>query len=243
MTTEQHSIWKSVILHLLPGALALLVYLLLARPVESLGFPSMMTWLVAIALINIPFEWGVMFYEGHKLNGRWSLKGVVLNREPIVLGVILVWTGLAFVAMLVAFLLFGPLTRWTETTAFAWVPSWFEQNDGSLGGAYPKANLLLFNLLNLVVLVAGIAVTEEFYFRGYLLPRLSRLGIWSVVLNSFLFALYHFTTPWALVQRTLFTLPMAFVAYHKRTLTPSIINHVLANIVNAVPGIQVLLSI
>lgn len=239
-SNEQHSIGKSVFLHLFPGILALLVYILLNRPMASIGFPSMMAWLIAIAFINIPFEWGVMFYAGRKRNGRWSLKGIVLNREPMKLGAILLWTALIFIAMLLAFLFFAPLTGWTETTLFGWVPSWFEMNDGSMGGTYPKTNLLIFNLVNLVVLVVGIAVTEEFYFRGYLLPRLSRLGIWSVVINSFLFALYHFTSPWAIIQRTLFTLPMAYVAFHKRNLTPSITNHIIANIVNALPGIAIL---
>jgi membrane protease YdiL (CAAX protease family) len=46
-----------------------------------------------------------------------------------------------------------------------------------------------------------------------LLPRLSYLGGWAIMVNSLLFALYHFTTPWALVSRTLITLPLAYVAY------------------------------
>jgi uncharacterized protein len=135
------------------------------------------------------------------------------------------------------------LTSWSETTLFRWVPGWFEQNDGSLGGVYPRANLLLFNLLNLIVLVIGVAITEEVYFRGYLLPRLSRLGQWSLLINSFLFALYHFTTPWVLLQRTVMTLPMAYVAYHKRNLVPSTIVHFIANVINALPGIQSLLML
>jgi uncharacterized protein len=237
----QHSLPQSVVLHLFPGLVALFVYWMLIRPLDGAGFPSMMAWLVTIALVNIPLEWGLMLMEGYKRNGRLSLGGVVLNCQPIKTGSALLWTVLVFLSVLVAFTLLSPLTGWTESVLFGWIPRWFEQNDGSLGGAYARANLMLFNLLNLVVLVIGIAVTEEAYFRGYLLPRLSRLGVWSVVINSILFALYHFTTPWALLQRAVMTLPMAYAAYHKRSLLPSTIVHFIANLINALPGIQYLL--
>jgi membrane protease YdiL (CAAX protease family) len=69
------------------------------------------------------------------------------------------------------------------------------------------------NISSLFILVTSIPIVEELYFRGYLLPRLSYLGGWAIMVNSLLFALYHFTTPWALVSRTLITLPLAYVAY------------------------------
>jgi uncharacterized protein len=237
----QHSLPFSVVMHLFPGLIALFVYCLLIRPLEIAGFPSMMAWLLTNALVNIPLEWGVMIVEGYKRNGCLSLNGIVLNRQPIKVGSILLWSVLVFLGVLAAFVLISPLTSWSETALFGWVPVWFEQNDGSLGGSYSHANLLLFNLFNLVVLVIGISITEEAYFRGYLLPRLSRLGIWSVVINSVFFSIYHFTTPWALVQRAVMTLPMAYSAYHKRNLMPSIVVHVIANLVNSLPGIQFLL--
>lgn len=145
----------------------------------------MMAWLVTVALVNIPLEWGIMIMEGLKRNRCLWLTGVVLNRQPIKSLSVLLWTVLFFLSVLVAFALLSPVTGWTETALFGWVPRWFEQNDGSLGGTYARANLLLFNLLNMVALVIGVAITEEVYFRGYLLPRLSRLGLSSLVINSF----------------------------------------------------------
>jgi AcrR family transcriptional regulator len=41
-------------------------------------------------------------------------------------------------------------------------------------------------------------VVEELYFRGYLLPRISRFGGWAPVINCCLFALYHFWQPFNL---------------------------------------------
>jgi membrane protease YdiL (CAAX protease family) len=44
-------------------------------------------------------------------------------------------------------------------------------------------------------------VVEEMYFRGYLLPRISRLGAWAPLVNTVLFSLYHLFTPWLNVGR------------------------------------------
>ena len=44
-------------------------------------------------------------------------------------------------------------------------------------------------------------MVEELYFRGYLLPRISRLGAWAPLVNTVLFSLYHLFTPWLSVGR------------------------------------------
>ena len=80
---------------------------------------------------------------------------------------------------------------------FSWVPERFviEQGLGSYPTGYPRS-ALIFTLLLGLVLSGGVApVVEEMYFRGCLLPRLSRLGRWAPVLNVTLFALYHLWTP------------------------------------------------
>ena len=44
-------------------------------------------------------------------------------------------------------------------------------------------------------------MVEEMFFRGYLLPRISRLGAWAPLVNTVLFSLYHLFTPWLNVGR------------------------------------------
>ena len=39
-------------------------------------------------------------------------------------------------------------------------------------------------------------VVEELYFRGFLLPRMERLGRWAPLVNATLFSIYHFWSPW-----------------------------------------------
>ena len=62
------------------------------------------------------------------------------------------------------------------------------------------------------------------------------------MINSFLFSLYHFTTPWQLITRTLITLPLAYVAYRNKNLIPSILIHVLANSIEVVTGLAYALN-
>ena len=73
-------------------------------------------------------------------------------------------------------------------------------------------------------------VVEELYFRGYLLPRIAWLGRWAPVLNTVLFSLYHFFTPWANVGRIVALLPMVYTAWWKRNIYLSMAVHVLWNL-------------
>jgi hypothetical protein len=80
---NQHSVVKSFLLHLTPGVLATAAFLILKPFLESTGFPPLLAFLLAVLLIDIPFMLGVMFNEGKKLNGRFSLEGVVLYRQKV----------------------------------------------------------------------------------------------------------------------------------------------------------------
>lgn len=233
---ERLPVWKSVVLHLLPGLLALVVFTLIARPVEALGFPSVMPWLITVLFVIIPFELGYLLYQGRKRNGRLSLDGVILYRQPLKAGQIVLWTVLTFLAVLVLFILSGPVTHYLETVVFAWVPDWFVMNTGLEGGGFSASALLIVNIASIFVFIIGIPIVEEMYFRGYLLPRLTYLGGWAVLVNSFLFALYHFTTPWGLAFRFLISLPLAYSAYRKQNILPAILVHAIANSVEVIMG-------
>jgi inner membrane protein involved in colicin E2 resistance len=82
-SVEQHSLVQSIVLHLLPGVLILLFYIITAPLAEKLGFPSGTALFVAIGVVLIPFELGYLLYQGRKRNGTLSLKGIVLFREPM----------------------------------------------------------------------------------------------------------------------------------------------------------------
>jgi len=79
----QQSFLYSTTLHLLPGVLNTVLFVIIAPILFSLGYPSNFAFLLAGLFVLIPFELGFLFYQGKKRNGTLSLDGIVLYREPM----------------------------------------------------------------------------------------------------------------------------------------------------------------
>lgn len=79
---KEHSVFRSIILHLLPGILVGAGYYTLAPLVISKGFPSIMSLLITVIFILIPFELGFLIYQKHK-TGEKFLKGIIPYVEPL----------------------------------------------------------------------------------------------------------------------------------------------------------------
>lgn len=82
-TNEQHSIGKSIALHLLPGVFILALFLAAVPFVMRAGYPSLFAMLVGGVTFGLGFQVWHLYYEGKKRNGKWSLEGIVLYREPM----------------------------------------------------------------------------------------------------------------------------------------------------------------
>jgi len=63
---EQHSLLKSLVLHLMPGALILLCFFVLAPVLTARGFPSLLAQFLAVPCALIPFELGYILYEARR---------------------------------------------------------------------------------------------------------------------------------------------------------------------------------
>jgi membrane protease YdiL (CAAX protease family) len=223
----QHSIARSVVLHLLPGAVITAFYIGVAPVVRDLGFPSLMALYLAVVFVLVPFGLGYLFSRA-RTEGI-SLGMVVLYREPVPRGHLVGLVLVTFIwASLVAMLLFPTLDEILVNTFFLWLPDWFFFAEDFV--QYSAAALLITWVFG--VLANGIAgpVVEELYFRGYLLPRIARLGGWAPVLNTVLFSLYHFFTPWANIGRIVALLPMVYATWWKRNIYLSMAVHILWNI-------------
>ena len=224
---EQHSLVRTVVLHLLPGALITAGYIVAAPVVRGLGFPSIMAFFLAILFVLIPLELGYLLYRARKRGS--SLENVVLYREPVsraqfvalVLG-LLAWSGIFYV------LIYPPLDVFFIENVFSWLPdSFFLVEDFS---RYSTAALVTTWVLGFVVNGVAGPVVEEMYFRGYLLPRISRFGAWAPLINTILFSVYHFFTPWQNVGRIVGFLPIVYAAWWKRSIYVSMGAHVLGNV-------------
>jgi len=236
MNSEQHSITKSVILHLLPGLLVLIFFILLTPVLREQGFPSVFTLLIAVIFILIPFELGYLFYLGKKKNGDLSLKGIVLFREKLPAWQYIVLSPLlVFWCFLIAAFVSSHFDEFLLTHFFFGLPDWFYVDEISKNlASYSKTIIYITLIFGLIVNGFLGPIVEELYFRGYLLPRISRFKGWAPIINTVLFSLYHFFTPWQNPTRILGVLPMVYVVWWKKNIYLGIVTHCLMNTIGTV---------
>ncbi|MCJ7694547.1 MAG: CPBP family intramembrane metalloprotease [Anaerolineaceae bacterium] len=227
---QPHSVWRSLILHFLPGVLVLLFVLLLAPIVKNLSLPIRFVAITSIFLVLIPVELGILFYEGKKRNGKLSLKGIVVYQEKIPLWQYFLWVPLLVVWSSALALLLAPLGDFLSKTVFSWLPEWFISSDNS------NASKVILIVMVTAYGIANVsaAIVEELYFRGYLMPRLSRLKGWSPLVNAVLFALQHFLTPWQVPFIILGMIPQAYLVFKKRNLLLGILAHSILNLLSSI---------
>jgi uncharacterized protein len=227
LSPEQHSLPRSIVLHLLPGA-ALFGFVLAAA---ALGMPAILALLVGIALVIVPIELGYLLYQGRQESGRWSVWEVIDYREPLAARRIAMWTVPLvawFIVML--FLSVALLDARIADGLFSWYPESVREF-ASLEGDSTYATWVVVVVFAAAVAINGILgpVVEELYFRGHLLPRIDRFGRGAPVLNAVLFSLYHFWTPWQAIGRILGLLPWIYTVWRKRSLALSMAIHISVN--------------
>lgn len=238
---EQHSLLRSIVLHLFPGALATVAYVLIAPPLLARGLPALISLLISVVLIAIGIELGILLYQARRANGRFSLQGVVPYRESMPL-----WQYPALIVPLIVWAFFvtgllGPLDTWIGERVFAWLPDWYFISSLDQLTQFPRSTLIWVFVLR-AILDGTWPIVEELYFRGYLLPRISRFGRWAPLINTVLFSMYHLWTPWQNVSRILFMLPIVYVTWWKRNIRIAIITHCTLNILGALLTLGLVLS-
>ena len=225
----QHSLLKSFLLHILPGALVTIAFVLLRLITDPIGYPPLLAFLLAILLIDLPVLLGIMFYEGKKQNGKLSLKGVVLYREKIPWGTFaLIFIG-AFVGVYLLIMLVTPINTFLEDRLFSGLPKWMFLEVQSQYLAYAKNILVTTFVFQLVLTGIVLPWIEELYFRGYLLPRISRYKWWTPIIGGLFFGLYHSWQPFGFLTVFVLGAALSYIVMWKRDIRLSISLHVFAN--------------
>ena len=233
------SLQKIVGMHLLPGLIIVSVYAAIAWFLRPLKLPSLLPLALAIPISLVPVELGILLYRGKQLYGRYTLRGVLPYSEALSWRSYAVWIPVTFVASLALFIVVGLVDGIMYETFFSWWPAWMNPDYGSLAGTSPGAFWGTLIMLMLMGNWLGPAI-EELYFRGYLLPHMEHLGRWAVVLNSMLFALYHFWSPWYFISRSAGVLPLAIAARYKRNVYIPLVVHCTLNTVGTLLALGML---
>lgn len=226
----QQSLPKSFLLHILPGALVTICFVLLKPLLDSTGFPPLLAFLVVILFIDIPVLLGIMFFEGRKQNGKFSLLGVVLYREKTPWGKFaLIFIG-AFAAVYALITLIAPANVFLTANLFSWLPKWMFLEEQSQYLAYAKNILVITFVIQLIVTGIFLPWVEELYFRGYLLPRISRYKWWAPVFSGLCFGLYHSWQLYGFLTVFLLGTALGYLVMWRQDIRLSIGLHVCANI-------------
>ena len=222
---EQHSLLRSIVLHLAPGV-ALTLFVVAAAPlVTDWGFPALFAFFVGIALVIVPLELGYLLWAG-----RGGRPVVDYRERPAVRAYALV-VPLALWFIVVLALSIALVDERLADSLFGWFPesirqfSTFEDDE-------PLAGWRLAVLLVVAFVFNGFVgpVVEELYFRGHLLPRIDRFGRGAPVLNTVLFSVYHLWTPWQNPGRIVAALPWIYIVWRRRSVRLSIAVHVAINV-------------
>ena len=227
------SVARTVVLHLLPGAFVFAFYVWLAPYVVRLGFPPGLTLLLGFLFVGIPMELGYLLHEGRKRNGKLSLHGIVLFRARMPTWQYAVLFILLFAFTFAALYLLNPATTYLARTVFAWLPTFLLPDGSSSYGPFARSAVLATLILGLIVDGIVNPIVEELYFRGYLLPRLSRFGGVAPLINAFLFALQHYWQPYNFPLIFIIQLAVVYVVWWKRNIYVSILAHSMGNLIGA----------
>ncbi len=232
---EQYSLGKSIILHLLPGAIATVVYVLTVPFFTGQGYPSITALYLPMILAVILVELGYLFYQGQRKNGSLSLDGIVNYRQHVPGWMYIVFPLLILIWGILVTGLVSPIDNLLLDRVFAWLPDWYTlRNVLDIKTMYSRQAILVTAVCALILNGLVGPIVEELYFRGHLLPRLSRFGRWAPLLNVALFSLYHWWTPWMFFSRLILLIPMVYIVKWKRNIHIGMIAHCLLNLIGTV---------
>ncbi len=242
MRVHESSAAQTLLFHLLPGLFIASVFVAVASVTSGKGWPPSLALLVTWLVIGIPLELGILLYQARRKNGRTSLASIILYRKPLsfrqyawLVPTLLVWTAVVSTVLV-------PLSDALNKTLFAWWPDWlvlstFVQNMNNYSHQVVWTVVVLGFVLNI-----AIPSIEELYFRGFLLPRMERLGWWAPFVSAVLFSLYHFWLPWENPLRVIALLPVVYAVEWKRNVYLSIAVHSLLNTIGSVGLLVLVLS-
>jgi len=167
---HKHTLMESFLYHLLPGILIGAGYYLIVPRIQAAGYPSVMALILTAIFILIPMELVVLFWHGKGLNGKSSLKGVVLFRQKLSGWQYVLWIVVIFVSSGLIITVLNPVSAVIEGW-FDWIPENLRLGMG-LSDTFSRSKLIQTYALHFIFIVIVAPLIEELYFRGFLLPRM-----------------------------------------------------------------------
>lgn len=235
---EIRSIWKIIILHLLPGIVLSIIYVFLLKQEILAGYPKIVRLGLAGIFSIIPIELGYLLYVAWKEDGSLNIYKILGLKSKMKLKEYIFYTLLLFLITGILMTTLKPLSNFMLRSVFHWVPSWYNYTqDMSL---FSRNFIAITIVVNFFFFTLIGPIIEELYFRGYLLARMKWMGRYSVLINVVLFSVYHFWSPWLIIVRVAAMLPLFYYVNKKDSLILAILVHCLANFADVVSLVMLL---
>jgi membrane protease YdiL (CAAX protease family) len=224
---ERYSLRKTIFLHLAPGVPFTVAFLPAAWLVNRAGGSTYLALLLCIPLLLV-CEVGVLIIERRRLN--WSWRATIVprgSRHVSILDILLSVVAIYAIAQVVGALAIPSRTAILRAMA-NWLPPW------AIFTGIPQS--ISPSTLCLGLFLSGLAasISEELYYRAFLLPRIPVSGRWAPAVNAALHSICHFYTPWNYLVFFLAFLPLAYYVRLRGNLLPTIITHILFNSVGVI---------
>lgn len=239
---KQLGLFSIILLHLVPGLVAVLVFIFSAPYMIQSGLPAVFALFLGL-LVSFILIFVFLLYQGYQKSGKISLSGIILNREKVKTTQFFLFIPILIVSSLIIGGILAPLNDMIMNKFFSWLPEWFwwTKQFLDLESLSTPVLIALFIIVFIGNAIIG-PVVEEVYFRGYLLPRMKRYGRWAPLLNVFLFSIYHFFSPEQNITRVFILTPVIYTVWWKKNIYFSILTHCTINVVPSILVLSVLLG-
>lgn len=226
---KKHTIIQSVLLHLFPGIIIAIVYYTLAPLVVHQGFTNETASQFTDVFVLFPIEIGMLFFIAKRETGKYHIIPMFPWTEKSCIKDYFIFIPIMALWAIVISSVLSPFESSLRDTVFSFIPA--ESIIGKYEpSAIPQKIMLFTGVCGLFANGILAPIVEEFYFRGYLLPRINLSLNKAVILNALLFSLYHFYSPWEFFSRFFMMIPLYYWVAKKRNIRFSIIAHIIANI-------------
>ena len=130
----------------------------------------------------------------------------------------------------VEFPFLGALVETLQPLFEGWPPAWLDGPSGfyEMPSDVGRTGRIAF-LAGLIAAYGAVSAMQTLYFRGFLLPRMDRLGWWAVIANTALFSIYHIGSPAFWPYFFVWTLMWGVVTYVLRNPWPAVLSHLVFN--------------
>ncbi|MGG5329414.1 CPBP family intramembrane glutamic endopeptidase [Enterococcus sp. AZ163] len=229
---EKYSTLKLLVLHLVPGVMITFMYAILVPYVLSEGFPNDFAMSITDIMGVMLLEIGYLLYITKKETRTYNIKTQLFYLEKTRVKEYFIFLLIVSVWALDISMLLGPIEELIKNSFFSFVPTEYIMGSYHVYD-FSKDKVMMTAVIGIIANGIIAPISEELYFRGYLLPHIQLTDFKSALLSSVLFSAYHFYSPWYFFSRVLMMIPLYYWVIKRRNIRFSIFAHLIANMITS----------